>query len=57
MKEHFLYLIDDQLAVITREEAVGIKLMHPEKDVWNASEALDMEPVLMDTENDTCRNI
>jgi len=57
MKEHFLYLIDDQLAVITREEAVAIKLMHPEKDVWNASESLDMEPVLMNTENDTSRNI
>ena len=57
MKEHFLYLIDEQIAVITREEAVAIKLMHPEKDVWNAFDALDMEPVLMDTENDTSRNI
>lgn len=57
MKEHFLYLVDDQISVITREEAVAIKLMHPEKDVWNAFDALDMEPVLMETDNDTCRDI
>lgn len=57
MKEHFLYLIDDEIAVITREEAVAIKLMHPKKDIWNAYDALDMEPILMDTENDTSRNI
>ena len=57
MKEHFLYLIDDEIAVLTREEAVAIKFMHPEKDIWNAYDALDMEPILMDTENDTRRNI
>jgi hypothetical protein len=57
MKEHFLYLIDDEIAVLTREEAVAIKFMHPEKDIWNAYDALDMEPILMDTENDASRNI
>jgi hypothetical protein len=57
MKEHFLYLIDDEIAVLTREEAVAIKFMHPEKDIWNAYDALDMEPILMDTENDAIRNI
>ena len=57
MKEHFLYLIDNEIAVITREEAVAIKLMHPEKDIWNVYGALDMEPILMDTENDTRRDI
>lgn len=57
MKEHFLYLIDDEITVLTREEAVAIKFMHPEKDIWNAYDALDMEPILMDTENDTSRNI
>lgn len=56
MKEHFLYLVDDEIVLLTREDAVAIKLMHPEVDVWNAFDALDMEPVLMDTENDTARN-
>lgn len=57
MKEHFLYLVDDEIVLLTREEAVAVKLMHPEKDIWNAFDALDMEPVLMDTENDTARDI
>lgn len=57
MKEHFLYLVDDEIVLLTREDAVAVKLMHPEKDIWNAFDALDMEPVLMDTDNDTSRNI
>lgn len=57
MKEHFLYLVDDELCMLTREDAVAVKLMHPEKDIWNAFDALDMEPVLMDLENDTPGNI
>ena len=38
------------MAILTRAEAVAIKLMYPEKDVWNASEDLGMEPIMMETE-------
>lgn len=56
MKEHFLYLIDNDMKMLTREEAIGMKLMYPEKDIWNAFDALDMEPIMMEEKNDTTRN-
>ena len=54
--EHCLYLVDDELKMLTREEAIGIKLMYPEKDIWNVFNALDMEPIMMEEKNDTTRN-
>jgi len=48
-EEYFLYLVDNEMKLLTRSEAVAIKLSYPEKDIWNASDALEIEPVLMDT--------
>jgi len=54
--KYFLYLVDGKVELITKEDAVSIKLINPKLDIWNATEALDMEPVMLDTENDTSRN-
>ena len=48
-EEYFLYLVDNEMKLLTRSEAIAIKLTNSEKEVWNAFDSLEIEPVLMDT--------
>jgi hypothetical protein len=47
-QEYYLYLVENDLQLMTREDAIALKLMNPNFDIWNAFDSLDIEPMIIE---------